>query len=150
MSLKGQLVSKTSIKSSGDVFHELFRDDPHHISNITPAKIQGCHLHEGEFGKAGSIIQWTYFHDGKERVAKQVILAVDEEKKSITYKMLEGDLMELYKSFIIGIHVDTNGEDNLVTWTVDYEKLHEGIPAPTTLMDFFVEVTKDIETHHLQ
>ncbi|KAM7467453.1 hypothetical protein LguiB_015015 [Lonicera macranthoides] len=64
--------------------------------------------------------------------------------------MLEGDLMELYKSFIIGIHVDTNGEDNLVTWTVDYEKLHEGIPAPTTLMDFFVEVTKDIETHHLQ
>jgi len=66
------------------------------------------------------------------------------------YKMLEGDLMELYKSFIIGIHVDTNGEDNLVTWTLDYEKLNEGIPDPITLRDYFIDLTKDIETHHLK
>ncbi|KAM7463441.1 hypothetical protein LguiA_031562 [Lonicera macranthoides] len=150
MSVIGRLVAKISIKSSGDVFHELFRDDPHYISKITPVKLQGCRLLEGQFGKAGSVIQWNYFHDGKARVAKQVIQAIDAEKKSITYKQFEGDLMELYKSFLISIHVDTNGEDNLVTWTLDYEKLNENIPYPTTLMDYFVQVTKDIETHHLK
>lgn len=88
--------------------------------------------------------------DGKKKVAKQVIETIDEENKSITFKMLEGDLMELYKSFIISIHVDTKGEDNLVTWTLDYEKLREDVEDPNTLMEFFIHLTKDIESHHLQ
>lgn len=64
--------------------------------------------------------------------------------------MLEGDLMELYKSFIISVHVDTKGEDNLVTWTLDYEKLNEDVEDPNTLMDYFIQITKDIESHHLK
>lgn len=83
-------------------------------------------------------------------MAKQVIESIDEENKSITFKMLEGDLMELYKSFIISIHVDTKGEDNLVTWTLDYEKLHEDVEDPNSLTEFFIHLTKDIESHHLQ
>ncbi|EYU33126.1 hypothetical protein MIMGU_mgv1a0195071mg, partial [Erythranthe guttata] len=66
--------------------------------------IQNCDLHDG---------QW----DGKERVAKEIIEAIDEEKKSVTYKVIEGDLMELYKTFKLTVHVDTSGDDNLVTWT---------------------------------
>ena len=89
-------------------------------------------------------------HDGKNRVAKQVIQAIDEQNKSITFKMLEGDLMELYSSFIITIHVDKSGEDNLVTWTLEYEKLNENIEDPNTLLEFFKHITKDIEGHHLQ
>ncbi|KAL3654491.1 hypothetical protein CASFOL_004172 [Castilleja foliolosa] len=145
----GKLVSQTNIKSDGDVFHEIFRERPHHIPNMCPAHIQKCDVHEGDFGQVGSVIFWNYTHDGKECVAKEIIEAIDEENKSVTFKVIEGDLMELYKSFKLIVHVDTTGEDNLVTWTLVYEKLHGDVPDPHTLMDFCLKVTKDIETHHI-
>ncbi|GER37353.1 polyketide cyclase/dehydrase and lipid transportsuperfamily protein [Striga asiatica] len=75
--------------------------------------------------------------DGKERVAKEIIEAIDEEKKSVTFKVIGGDLMELYKSFKLTVHVDANGNNmNMVTWTLDYEKKNENVPNPHSLMDF--------------
>ena len=62
MSLTGHLVGQISIKSDGDVFHELFKDKPHHIPNISPRHIQGCELHEGEFGTEGSVLIYNYTH----------------------------------------------------------------------------------------
>lgn len=87
--------------------------------------------------------------DGKQKVAKQVVEAIDEEKKSITLKVLEGDVMEIYKNFIVKIHIENKGNIDLVTWTLDYEMLNEDVPHPITLLAFFIELTKDIESHHL-
>ncbi|KAL7609078.1 hypothetical protein Lser_V15G11676 [Lactuca serriola] len=138
------------IKSSGDVFHELWKTDPHQVPSLTPTTIQNCQTHEGEVGTVGAVLLWNYFHDGKDRVSKTQIMEIDEGKKSITFKLLEGDLTELYKTFIIHVHVDTHGLSNLVTWTVEYEKLSPDVPDPDTLMEFYEKVTKDIETHHLK
>ncbi|XAR72232.1 hypothetical protein NMG60_11018802 [Bertholletia excelsa] len=84
------------------------------------------------------------------KVAKDIIEAIDEENKSVTFKVIEGDLIELYKTFIATVHVDTKGDKNLVTWTFEYEKLNEGVEDPTTLLDWVVTLTKDIEAHHLK
>ncbi|KAK4479720.1 hypothetical protein RD792_015252 [Penstemon davidsonii] len=149
MGLTGKLVSKIDIKSDGDVFHEIFRERPHHISDMSPSKIQNVDLHHGDWGKVGSIICWNYTHDGKEKVAKEIIEAIDEENKLVKFKVIEGDLMELYKSFTLVVHVDTNGDDNIVTWTLEYEKIREDVPDPHSLMEFCLHVTKDIENHHL-
>ncbi|CAI9785454.1 unnamed protein product [Fraxinus pennsylvanica] len=149
MGIKGKLVSQIDIKSDGDVFHEIFRERPHHLSGMSPANIQKCDLHEGQLGTVGSVIYLNYTHDGKDRVAKEIIEAIDVEKKSVTYRVIEGDLMELYNNFTLTIHVDTNGDDNLVTWTLEYEKKNENVPDPNTLMDVCLAVTKDIESHHL-
>ncbi|KAL7132271.1 hypothetical protein ABFS83_12G061400 [Erythranthe nasuta] len=149
MGLIGKLVSGTNIKSDGDVFHEIFRVRPHHISNMSPDVVQNVDLHDGEWGTVGSVIFWHYTHDGKECVAKDIIEAIDEEKRLVTFDMVEGDLMELYKTFKATVHVDTVGEDNLVTWTFDYEKLNEDVTEPHTLMDLCLKMTKDIESHHL-
>ncbi|KAK6134138.1 hypothetical protein DH2020_032088 [Rehmannia glutinosa] len=128
MGLKGKLISQIDIKSDGDVFHEIFRERPHHISGMSPDHIQNY---------------------GKKEVAKEIIEAIDEEKKSVTFKVIEGDLMQLYKTFTVTVLVDTSGEDNLVTWTVDYEKLSDDVPHPHMIMDLLLNMTKDIETHHL-
>ncbi|TJW23203.1 hypothetical protein E7L52_22440, partial [Bacillus paralicheniformis] len=119
-------------------------------SEMSPGNIQGVDLHDGEWGTVGSVIFWNYFHDGKAKVAKEVIEAIDEEKKSVCFKVVEGDLLELYKSFFLTVHVDTKGEENLVTWTLTYEKVNETVEDPNTLMEFCLKVTKDIETHHLK
>ena len=150
MGLHGKLIAAIEFKAGGDVFHELFRYNPQHISTATPDKVQGCDLHEGEFGHVGSIICWRYTHDGKEKRAKQVIQAIDEEKRLIEFKMLEGDLMELYKEFVITIHEEKKGDAiDLVTWTLEYEMLNEDVEHPISLLSYFIDMTKDIEAHHL-
>ncbi|KAL8471042.1 hypothetical protein ACS0TY_033566 [Phlomoides rotata] len=149
MGVSGKLVSTIDIKSDGDVFHEIFRERPHHISDMSPDYIKNVDLHDGEWGTVGSIIFWNYTHDGKECVAKEIIEGIDEEKKSVTFKVIEGDLLEVYDSFKLTVHVDTNRNDNMVTWTLEYVKKNEDAPDPQSLMDFCLAVTKDIETHHL-
>lgn len=88
--------------------------------------------------------------DGKDRVAKSLIKDINEDKKSVTFEILEGDLLELYKTIVVHVHVDQHGTNHLVTWTVEYEKLSPDVPDPDTLMEFYKKVTKDIETHHLR
>ncbi|KAK3023807.1 hypothetical protein RJ639_043473 [Escallonia herrerae] len=149
MGLIGKMVRQTNVKFDGDVFHKIFTHRPHQMSTISPDNVKAVNLQEGGWGSTGSIIVVNFVHDGKQKVAEEIIEAVDEEKQSVTYKVIGGDLMELYKTFRITVHVDTKGEDNLVTWTFEYEKLNAGTEDPDTLMDFCLNVTKDIETHHI-
>lgn len=86
--------------------------------------------------------------DGKRKRAKQVIQSIDEEKKLIQFKMLEGDIMELYKEFVITNHVETMNDIDLVTWTLEYEMFNEDVEHPISLLAYFIELTKDIESHH--
>ncbi|XP_047309050.1 kirola-like [Impatiens glandulifera] len=145
-----KMLRQVEIKSDGDVFHEIFKSRPHHISAMSPTLVQNIELHDGEWGNVGSVIFVNYTHDGKDKVVKHEIISIDEEKRLVAYKTIEGDLRELYKTFIITVHVDTHGENNLVTWTFEYEKLKEDVEDPNTLMDFFIAMSKDIETHHLK
>ncbi|CAI9785475.1 unnamed protein product [Fraxinus pennsylvanica] len=150
MGLKGTLTAQIEIKAGGDVFHELFRYIPHQIPNMCPTTIHRCDLHQGEWGIVGSVILWNFTHEAKPKVAKEVIKAMDEEKRSVTFKIIEGDPMELYKAFKASFHVETNGDVDLVTWTFEYEKLNDDIEDPLSLLGVFIKLTKDIESHHLK
>ncbi|KAK4373357.1 hypothetical protein RND71_008741 [Anisodus tanguticus] len=145
MSLDGKLVSEIEIKSCGDVFHEIFRYRPHHISSMSPDKIQNVDIHEGEWGTAR--LKHRY---GKEKVSKHIVEAIDEEKKLVKFKLIGGDLLEEYKSFSFTVHVETKHVNNLVTWILEYEKKNANVPDPDALMEFCLNVSKDIETHHIK
>ncbi|CAK9180274.1 unnamed protein product [Ilex paraguariensis] len=117
MGLTGKLVGQTEIKSDGDVFHEVFRARPHHISNMSPGNVQGVNLHEdlfyeiwryrpnqisymspgnlqgveiyeGEWGTVGSRMIWSYTFGGEKKVTRDIVDAVDDDKKSITWKLI--------------------------------------------------------------
>lgn len=87
--------------------------------------------------------------EGKEKRAKQVIRFIDEEKKLIEYEMLEGDMLVQYKTFDITIHVETKGDIDLVTWTLEYERVNEDVEHPLSMLSYFIDLTKDIEAHHI-
>ncbi|KAG8382754.1 hypothetical protein BUALT_Bualt05G0110200 [Buddleja alternifolia] len=150
MGLKGKMTVEKEIKCHGDVFHDLFRHKPHHLANITPDHIQGCDLHEAEFGTLGSVTLWKYTDEGKEKYMKVVIEAIDEEKKLVKFKAVEGDVLQIYKEYTATIHVDTNGDDHLVTWTIAYEKLSEDSPDPISLLNIAIKSTNEIEAHHVK
>ncbi|XP_021745404.1 MLP-like protein 43 [Chenopodium quinoa] len=148
--LKRKLEGEIEIRvAGGDAFHELFQEKPHDIANIHPEFVQGCDLHHGSFGKPGSKICWNYTLDGKVQKGKQVLDVVDEKNKIIKFRMLEGDLMEDYNTFVITYQVIPKGEElSLVTWTFEYEKKHPGVPEPSSLMDELLKLAKEIDDHH--
>lgn len=90
--------------------------------------------------------------DGKPRVAKQLVEAIDLGNNSITFKMLEGDLLEQYKTFKITIKCNPKVGNNgsVIRWTMEYEKLHDKIVDPHTLAAFFRELSKGLEEHLAQ
>lgn len=83
-------------------------------------------------------------------MAKEIVEVIDEANKLVKFKVIEGDLMEIYNTFYFIVHVDTKGENNIVTWTLEYEKKNPTVPDPETLMELVIHITKDIETHHLK
>ncbi|KAI3500228.1 hypothetical protein L1887_36046 [Cichorium endivia] len=117
---------------------------------MTPTTVQNCQIQEGELGTVGCVLHWNYFHDGKDCYVKSLIQEIDENKKSITFKALEGDILESCKTFVMRMHVDTYGLDNIVTWTIEYEKLNPTDPDPDSLLDLYKKITKDVEAHHLK
>ncbi|MBA0765767.1 hypothetical protein Gotri_014913 [Gossypium trilobum] len=150
--LIGKLEADVEIKASPEQFHEMFAHKPHHVHHTCYDKIQGCDLHEGEWGKVGTIVHWSYVHDGKAKKAKEVVEAVDPDKNLVTFRVIEGDLMEEYKSFVITIQVSpkSEGSGSVVHWTLEYEKLHGGIAHPETLLQFVQDISKDIDAHLTQ
>ncbi len=62
MTLFGKVEGDVEIKAPAEKFHEVISGRPHHISNVTPEKVQGCALHEGDWGVEGSVIYWNYVH----------------------------------------------------------------------------------------
>ncbi|XP_059305357.1 kirola-like [Lycium ferocissimum] len=149
MGLKGKLISQTEIKGCKDLFHEMFRHKPHNIPNVTPKLIQAVNLHEGDWGTVGSVINWNYTLDGKEEVVKAVVEDIDEEKRLVTFRALEGHVIEQYNAFKATVHIENEGENNLVLWTVEYEKQNEDVPEPLSYLQLYLNMTKDIDAHHV-
>ncbi|XP_074262935.1 MLP-like protein 31 [Silene latifolia] len=149
MGVTGKLEVEVDIKASGDVFHELFGSRPHDVSNFTPDVIHGCDHHEGELGQVGSVIEWEYTVGGKKGVAKELVELVDEEKKIIRLKVIDGDILKDYKSMTVTIHVVPQGDFDAIKWEIDFERFDDFGPYPTDFMDAAIKVTRDIEAHHL-
>ncbi|XP_057785777.1 MLP-like protein 28 [Salvia miltiorrhiza] len=146
-SYPNKLIAQVAFKAGGDVFHQLVANNPRHLTNATPGKIQECKLHQGDYGVNGSVIEWSYTVDGKAQTAKQVLQDIDKEKKQIAWKMLEGDLCELYKNMLITVHVETKDGVDFITWTIDYELIALDNPHPLSLLNFFICLTKEMESH---
>ena len=90
--------------------------------------------------------------DGVPETAKEIIEVIDDDKYLTTYKVIEGHLLERFKSFVITIQATPKGADGegcIVHWTLEYEKLNADIEDPHTLLDLATAVTKHLEDHFL-
>ncbi|PPD68428.1 hypothetical protein GOBAR_DD34694 [Gossypium barbadense] len=134
--LTGKIEADVEIKASPGQFHEMFTHKPHHVHHTCYDKIQGCDLLE----------------DGKAKVSKQLVEAIDPSKNLTTFREIEGDQLKEYKRFVATLQASpkNKGSGSIVHWTVEYEKLHHGIAHPDTLLQFLVDASKDIDAHLTQ
>ncbi|KAK1425706.1 hypothetical protein QVD17_21061 [Tagetes erecta] len=147
MALSGKLIGYVDISKGGDVFHDLFRHKPHEIVAAVPHKVHDCELHEGERGDVGSVISWHYTHEGKKKIAKEIIESVDEKNHMAVFKVIGGDLVDEYKSFKITLHVEPKGDGQVAIWTFEFEKPDTSVPYPTSFMDYLCDLVKDLDAH---
>ncbi|XP_057545653.1 MLP-like protein 43 [Amaranthus tricolor] len=150
MSLKRKLEGEIEIReAAGHVFHDMYKHTPHHLSHASPDFVQSCDLHEGQLGKPGSVVLWKYKLGGKPHTMKCVFEEIDEEKKLVKQRGIEGGVMEDYKSIVGTCHViPKDKEVSIVKWTLEYEKKHAGIPEPTALLDACLLAAKHVDDHH--
>ncbi|KAF3525863.1 hypothetical protein F2Q69_00051350 [Brassica cretica] len=123
---------------------------PKHIQAIFGVVI--CTKANGEKLVLSSFgIMFMASRNGEAKVAKERIEAVEPEKNLITFRVIEGDLLKEYKSFVITIQATPKqgGPGSTVHWHVEYEKIDERVAHPETFIEFCVQVSKEIDEHLL-
>ncbi|XP_010421666.1 PREDICTED: MLP-like protein 31 [Camelina sativa] len=150
-SLLGEVEVEVDIKAPAAKFYHVYAGRPDHVAKATSRKVQACDLLEGEWGLVGSIVNWNYVYGGKAKVAKESIELVEPEKKLIKFRVIEGDVLAVYKSFLITIQATPKegGVGSVVKWHLEYERSDENVPHPDNFLPFLAEMTKEIDEHLL-
>ncbi|KAM7485755.1 hypothetical protein LguiA_001764 [Lonicera macranthoides] len=152
MGLSGKEELSVEIKSPGEFFFDAFGTKKDLLQKICPNIIPRIDLLEGEWGTLGCTILVRYHLDGKAMRSRETIVAVDAENKSITYKLLEGDIMKTFKTVTMTVQPTQKPECNFLTWTIIYEKfVDEDIQAFfDAWKEFLNNVTKEIDAYYFQ
>ncbi|KAF7808686.1 MLP-like protein 43 [Senna tora] len=149
MALKGKIGAEIEIQSSASKFFNLFATQLHEVQNMTD-EVHETKLHKGDWHGVGShsVKHWTFTSDGKVTTCKENFEEIDEENKSLTFNLFDGDIGEQYKRLKAKLKVIDNEEKGgLAKWTYEYEKTHEAIPPPHSYLNFAIQVSRDVDAH---
>ncbi|KAG6392570.1 hypothetical protein SASPL_146794 [Salvia splendens] len=139
------LVASAAIKCPADKFYNFFKFNMNDIAKIFPAAFTGVELVEGEEGAVGSIKIWHYIVGAIPTTAKVLTEAIDDAAKIITFSVLEGDLLLVYKSFKVTLTV----KDGLAEWSIEYEKATILSPPPQLYVPLAVTLCTLVDAYLL-
>ncbi|KAF2316804.1 hypothetical protein GH714_042145 [Hevea brasiliensis] len=100
MALTGKLETEVEVKVAADKAYGIFRSQTHQLPNIASDMIHNAEIHE----------------EGNVLSLKETIEKIDEENKSITYKVVDGDA---------NLEAVARGHGTYLCWHVD--RRHEAI-----------------------
>ena len=75
--------------------------------------------------------------------------SIDEENKSVTYKVMDGEIAKNYKVFKTTLQVTPKVNGSSLKWSIEYEKANEEVPTPIKYTDFMSAMTKAVEAYHV-
>ncbi|KAL7607726.1 MLP-like protein 31 [Lactuca sativa] len=150
MAIKGKISREVEVKCNCHLVFELYKQRPNDSSAVDPAKVEACHLVSGEWGVPGSVVEWHYYHDGKKETGKEIIEEVDDELPKISFKLIEGDILKVYNSFINTLTTKYVGDKKFVIWTIEFEKADASIPDPTSYLDLLCGIAGNMDAHFLK
>ena len=89
--------------------------------------------------------------DGKVSTCKESIEAIDEQNKSITFNLYDGDISQHYKFFKNTLQViEKNDGSASAKWTIEFEKINEDVETPYGYLEFLDKCSKDMDGHLLK
>jgi len=87
---------------------------------------------------------------GRNCVAKEVIEGIDRENHKIRFKVIEGDLLENYKSFKFIMNFIPKEKGSVTNLVLEYGKQKDVILDPHTMIQLVNEVIKKVGAHLTQ
>ncbi|OVA01728.1 Bet v I domain [Macleaya cordata] len=132
---------ETEVNCSADKIYDLFKNNMIQFPKIFPEAYKSAEVLEGDGKSVGTVRLWKYVLGGSPDVleAKETIKAVDDENRSITLSIVEGDVMNHYESFDVTVTVTPKDGVEcgcLVKWSVECGHMDninsEDIPANST------------------
>nr|XP_011459876.1 PREDICTED: kirola-like [Fragaria vesca subsp. vesca] len=95
----------------------------------------------------GSVTCWKY-DLGTPLTSKVKIQGLDDERKTMTFAVLEGDILKLYSSFKATLHAVKAGNGGcMVKWTMVFEKANVNAPDPGLYMDLATKLSKGVDAY---
>lgn len=80
--------------------------------------------------------------------SKERIDLVDEEKKTMSYSFIEGDILKYYKNFKATVSVtEGEGDGCVVKYSAEFEKANQQIPDPILYRDFAVKLFHNFDAY---
>ncbi|KAK7405725.1 hypothetical protein VNO78_07333 [Psophocarpus tetragonolobus] len=151
MSLVGKISTEIGVHASAAKWFKLCATQLHDVQHLTDS-VHETKLHHGEdWHHKETVKHWTYVIDGKVTTCHEKIESVDEENKTIYYKLYSGEIDHKFKVF--KLIFQAIGKDNgsaIIKWTVEYEKISEEVDPPYGYIEYLHKCTRDIDLNLLK
>jgi len=85
--------------------------------------------------------------EGKVSVVKEMVEDIDKEKKKISFRVIEGELLQHYKSFKIMIQLTPKQKGSTVHCVFEYQKQKDHIPDPHAILQITLDINNKINAY---
>lgn len=79
--------------------------------------------------------------------SKEKIEHVDEAEKKVSYSVIDGDLLQYYKTFKGYIMIVPKPEGSIAKWCCEFEKASHLIADPDMIKEFVVKNFKEVDDY---
>ncbi|KAH7533830.1 MLP-like protein 31 isoform X2 [Ziziphus jujuba] len=124
---------QAEIKSSTEKLYGFFKNQMGRLVQMFPQNFKSCEILGGGSGPMS---------------VKLKVEDADEENKSISFVVLDGDLLKLYNTFKPKIHIfkDSNGNAQ-IKWSIEFDKANQNAPSPSSYLDLAIKVSKGLDAY---
>ncbi|XP_058115419.1 MLP-like protein 423 [Magnolia sinica] len=147
----GKLDLEVEVKTPADKFWGAIKDSKDLFPKVFPQQYKSIEILEGDGNSVGSV-RLVHFAEGIPIIttSKEKIEAADEEKKTVSYSVIDGDLINFYKTFKATFQVTPKGDGSLAKWSIEYEKANEDVPDPNLFQEFASKTFTELDAYLLK
>ncbi|XP_054810687.1 MLP-like protein 423 isoform X1 [Prosopis cineraria] len=148
MAATGKLEVEVHVKSHADKFWATIKDSATIFPKAFPQDYKSIEILEGDGKSVGSVRHTTY-GDGSPivKTSKERIDTLDDAKKTLSYTVIEGDLLMYFKLFKAHMSLEPKGDGTLVKWWCEYEKASHEVPDPDVIKEFALKNFHEVDAY---
>ncbi|KAJ4794213.1 MLP-like protein 423 [Rhynchospora pubera] len=141
---------EVEVKSAPEKFWEAIRDSTELFPKIFPEQYKTIELLEGD-GKSVGSVRLVKYAEGTPVVtfAKEKVETVEVENKMVSYSVIDGEILNLYKNFKATLQVipKPGAEGCLVKWTLEFDKASDEVPEPELIKEAAVKTFHGLDAY---
>ncbi|KAG8366187.1 hypothetical protein BUALT_Bualt17G0050700 [Buddleja alternifolia] len=149
--MASKLEVKVEVKSSAEKIWESIIDSVNVLPKAMPHKYESIEIVEGD-GKSAGTVNLIKYKPGMSSISttKEKFELVDEANKTLSYSVVDGDVLKLFNFFKGTLTVTPKADHgSLVKWSCEFVKASDEVPSPDHIRDFAVKNFQDLDAYLL-